>query len=321
MAESTIDMQVTAIHAETEDIRRFDLQRVDGARVAGFAPGAHIDLHLGPGLIRQYSLCNGPDEGDRYVIAVKKETASRGGSLALHERIQVGDVIPVTGPRNHFPLAADATEHLLLAGGIGVTPLLSMARHLKAAGKPFRMKYFTRSPAHTAFHADLGGKDWATEVDFHHAIEPDRLRDHLQALLSQPPAGGHVYVCGPRPFMELAIEVASAFYPKGSVHSEYFSADPAAQAGSKSGFRLRCARSEKELDVEDGESMLDVLSRNGIQVEVMCEQGVCGTCLTGVLQGRPDHRDSFLTDDERAANDRILVCCSRSLDPLLVLDL
>lgn len=321
MAESAFDACVAAVSDATDEIRCFELQRADGGPLPNFKPGAHIDLHLGPGLIRQYSLCNGPDQTDRYVIAVKKEAQSRGGSAALHQKIKVGDVLPVTGPRNHFPLADEAKEHLLLAGGIGVTPLLSMARHLKAAGKPFRLKYFTRSQAHTAFHQELGAKDWANEVDFQYAVEPDRLRTYLRTVLSHPPEGGHVYVCGPRPFMDLVIEIASQSYPKGAVHCEYFSADPNAQAGPKTGFTVRCARSEKDLEVAQGETIVNVLSRNSVHVEVMCEQGVCGTCLTGVLQGRPDHRDSYLTDEERAANDKIMVCCSRSLDPLLVLDL
>lgn len=315
------DARVAAVTDLTGEIRCLELQRADGGPLPDFTPGAHVDLHLGPSLIRQYSLCNGPELRDRYVVAVKREAESRGGSAALHDKIKAGDTLRVTGPRNHFPLADEATEHLLLAGGIGVTPLLSMARHLKASSKRFRLKYFTRSPSHTAFHAELSGKDWAEEVVFHYAVEPERLRAYLQTVLGHPPAGGHAYVCGPRPFMDMAIEIASQSYPKGAVHSEYFSADPAAQSGPKEGFTVRCARSEKELEVPEGESIVNVLSRNGVHVEVMCEQGVCGTCLTGVLQGRPDHRDSYLTDGERESNEKILVCCSRSLDPVLVLDL
>ena len=321
MADAAIDVRVAAVRQLSEDIRCFELRRPDGQPLPAFTPGAHVDLHLAPGVVRQYSLCNGPGEHDHYLIAVKREPASRGGSAALHERVQAGDVLRLTGPRNHFELAEDASEHLLLAGGIGVTPLLSMARHLKQDGRRFRLKYFTRSPAHTAFHDELGARDWAGEVDFHYAVEPERLRAYLHSVLDHPPAGGHVYVCGPRPFMEMVIDIASRAYAKGAVHFEYFSADPAAQAGPRSGFTVRCARSDKAFEVPEGETIVNVLSRNGVHVEIMCEQGVCGTCLTGVLQGRPDHRDSYLTDEERVANDKILVCCSRSHDPLLVLDL
>ena len=324
MAEPGFDVRVAALAEETADIRRFELESADGTALPAFTAGAHIDLHLGPGLIRQYSLCNTPGEGEgsaRYVIAVKKEPASRGGSAKLHDSVKLGDVLHVTGPRNHFPIDPTATEHLLLAGGIGVTPMLSMAGHLKAQGQRFRLKYFTRSPAHTAFHQELGSKAWAAHVDFHYAVEPERLRAYLRTVLGHPPAGGHVYVCGPRPFMDMVMDIASTSYPPGAVHSEYFAADPNAQAGARDGFVVRCARSEKEFAVPEGESIINVLSRNGVDVEVMCEQGVCGTCLTGVLQGRPDHRDSYLTPDERASNEKIMVCCSRSLDPVLVLDL
>jgi vanillate O-demethylase ferredoxin subunit len=321
VAETGFDARVVGVSDATDEIRCFELQRADGQSLPPFTPGAHVDLHLGPGLARQYSLCNGPAQLDRYAIAVKRELASRGGSRQLHEQVKVGDVIHVTGPRNHFPLADDAKEHLLLAGGIGVTPLLSMARHLKSRGQRFRLKYFTRSPSHTAFHQELGRADWAEHVDFHYAVEPERLGAYLHSVLDHPPEGGHVYVCGPRPFMDLVVEIASRSYPKGAVHSEYFSANPEAQAGPQAGFTVRCARSRKDIAVTEGESMLDALMRNGVQVEVMCEQGVCGTCLTGVLEGRPDHRDSFLTDEEKQSNEKVMVCCSRSLDPLLVLDL
>ena len=321
MTEAAIDVRVAATRDATDEIRCFELQRADGGALPAFTPGAHIDLHLAAGLVRQYSLCNGPGERDRYVVAVKREPASRGGSAALHDRVRAGDVLRMTGPRNHFPIAADAGEHLLLAGGIGVTPLLSMARHLKQQGRRFRLKYFTRSPAHTAFHEELSGTDWAQSVDFHYAVEPERLRAYLHSILDHPTPGGHVYVCGPRPFMDMVIDIASRAYPKGAVHSEYFSADPAAESRPRTGFTVRCARSDKVLEIPEGETIVNVLSRNGVHVEVMCEQGVCGTCLTGVLQGRPDHRDSYLTDEERAANDKMLVCCSRAHDPLLVLDL
>jgi vanillate O-demethylase ferredoxin subunit len=305
----------------SDEIRLFELASADGSPLPDFTPGAHIDVHLGPGLIRQYSLCNGPDALDRYLIAVKREPASRGGSQKMHDEVKVGDLLTVTGPRNHFPLAPDASGHLLLAGGIGVTPLLSMARHLKANGERFRLEYFTRSPAHTAFHAELSDPAWAGEVDFHYGIGPDRLVPYLRGILEQRPEGGHLYVCGPRPFMEMVEDIASHIYPPGSVHSEYFSADPMALAGPKESFRVRCARSQKEFEVPEADTIVNVLTRNGVHVEVMCEQGVCGTCLTGVLEGQPDHRDAYLTEEERQSNEKILVCCSRSLTPLLVLDL
>lgn len=321
MAESMIEMRVAAISEETPEIRRFELECASGKPLPDFAPGSHIDLHFGDSLVRQYSLCNGPLERDRYVVAVKREPRSRGGSVALHERIRVNDVVGVTGPRNHFPLAEAGGEHLLLAAGIGVTPLLSMARHLQATAKPFRLKYFTRSKEHTAFHSELSEPAWQEQVEFLHGLDPAQLTAYFGRLFSQVPEDGHVYVCGPRPFMDLALDSASEFYPKGNIHSEYFSSDTAALARETREFTVRCARSDRTLVVPPDRSILDVLSINGIEVDVVCEQGVCGTCMTGVLEGRPDHRDSFLTEEERKANDQIMVCCSRSLDPLLILDI
>ena len=320
-ADAGFEARVVALHDATPEIRVFELQRADGAPLAPCTAGAHIDLHLAPGLVRQYSLCNGPAQRDRYVIAVKREPASRGGSAALHERVAAGDLLKVTGPRNHFPLAKAAAEHLLLAAGIGVTPLLAMARQLKADCRRFRLVYFTRSPEHTAFREELAGADWAGCVDFQHGLEPAQLPAVLRRLLADPRPGGHVYVCGPRPFMEQALALAGERYPAGTVHSEFFSGDAALQAAPTRGFAVRCARSGKQLQVAEGESIVAVLGRHGVHVETMCQQGVCGTCLTGVLQGRPDHRDCYLTDEERATGNAMLVCCSRSLDPLLVLDL
>ena len=321
MTDQSFNVRVAAVARETPEILAFELERVDGEPLPAFTPGAHVDLHLAPGVVRQYSLCNGPGASTRYQIAVKREPESRGGSARLHDQVKPGDVLKLTGPRNHFPLVESATEHLLLAGGIGVTPLLSMARHLKAAGRPFHLKYFARSPQMVAFRPELSGPDCAEAVEFQYALDPDRLRTYLHTLLAHPPEGAHVYVCGPRPFMDLAVEIATVTYPKGHVHMEYFGADPMAQAGPRGSFRVRCARSERELEVGAEESIVNVLSRNGVHVEIMCEQGVCGTCLTGVLGGRPDHRDSYLTDDEKAANDRMMVCCSRSFDDVLVLDI
>lgn len=321
MVDRRLTMRVLRIDDETQDIRRFELVSEDGGRLPSFTAGAHIDLHLGAEIIRQYSLCNGPDQVDSYTIAVKREPQSRGGSSALHDRVKVGDLIPVTGPRNHFPLDSTARQHLLLAGGIGVTPLLSMARHLKAQGVSFRMVYFTRSVQHTAFNDLLTGPEFAAEVEIRHGVEPSAMGEQLRALLAAHPAGGHVYACGPRPFMQLVEEIAAASYPPGAIHLEHFQADPEAQTGPRDAFRIRLAKSGKELDVPAGESMIDVLTRHGVRVEMMCQQGVCGTCLTGVLEGVPDHRDAFLSEAEKRANDKVLLCCSRALSPLLVLDL
>jgi vanillate monooxygenase ferredoxin subunit len=321
MGESTFPLKVHRVTQEAEGIRCFDLVSADGASLPAFGAGAHVDLHLGEGLIRQYSLCNGPEQTGSYSVAVKLEPESRGGSRAMHESLKEGDIVRVSGPRNNFPIDATARHHLLLAAGIGVTPLLSMARHLSAAGASYEMKYFTRSPAHTAFHRELSAPDFSGRIDFRYALEPAQLGDYLGDLLKTRPEGGHVYLCGPRPFMAMVEEVAGRFYPSDAVHLEYFSADEALLAGPRESFTVKLARSGREIAVPAGESILDALARNGLHIDMLCQQGVCGTCLTGVVEGIPDHRDAFLTDAEKRANDKIMVCCSRSLTPQLVLDL
>ncbi|SCK15044.1 vanillate O-demethylase ferredoxin subunit [Variovorax sp. HW608] len=313
-------MRVTRIVDEGQDIRSFELAAECGS-VPPFTAGAHIDLHLSPGLVRQYSLCNGPEQTGTYTIAVKREAQSRGGSSAVHDRLKLGDPIGVTGPRNNFPIAADAREHLLLAGGIGVTPLLSMARHLRARGEPFRLEYFTRSREHTAFVDLLSGSELAPHVSLHHGLEAAEMTAYMAERLARRPDGGHVYACGPRPFMQLVQEQAAQSYPADAVHLEHFQADPALETGPRERFTIRLARSGVEMEVCENQSIVDVLTRHGVRVDVMCEQGICGTCLTGVCDGVPDHRDTFLTDKERAANDKMLLCCSRARSPVLVLDL
>jgi len=314
-------MRVVRIADEAQDIRSFELVDERGGPLPPFTAGAHIDLHLGAGLIRQYSLCNGPEQTGSYTVAVKHEAQSRGGSSAMHERLRVGDRIGVTGPRNNFPLAADAREHLLLAGGIGVTPLLSMARHLRAKGDVFRLEYFTRSASHTAFSDPLTSTEFAESVTLHHGVEPADMAAYLRERLAWRPDGRHVYACGPRPFMKLVQEMAAQSYPAEAVHLEHFQADPSIDSAPRERFTIRLARCGKEMEVTEGESMVDVLTRHGIRLEVMCQQGICGTCLTGVVDGVPDHRDAYLSDAEKAANNKILLCCSRARSPMLVLDL
>jgi len=321
MHQPLLMLRINRITDETPEIRSFELVDESGRPLPEFTAGAHIDVHLGPGLVRQYSLCNGPEQTDSYTIAVKREAQSRGGSRAMHDRLRVGDRIGVTGPRNNFPLAAEAREHLLVGAGIGVTPLLSMARHLQASGSSYRLEYFTRSPAHTAFAEVLASLDLASHVTMHYGVEPADLASYFEARLAWRPAGRHIYTCGPRPFMDLVVQKAAESYPAEAIHLEHFQADPSLADAPRERFTVRLAHSGTDLEVPEGESVVDVLARNGVRVEVMCQQGVCGTCLTNVLEGVPDHRDAFLSDAERAANDKMLLCCSRARSACIVLDL
>jgi vanillate O-demethylase ferredoxin subunit len=278
-------------------------------------------VQIPDGLSRQYSLCNAPGDSSAYHIAVKREPESRGGSRAMHERVAEGDVLQIAPPRNHFPIAPRARHHVLLAGGIGITPLLSMVHHLQATGASFELKYFTRSIRHTAFHEVLSNPELSGKVDFHYALDPDSLRIYLHKLLRHRPEGAHLYACGPRPFMSLVEDIASATWPAETVHMEFFSADPLASSGPRVPFEIQLARTRATYTVPAEKSILEVLAEHGIAVSTSCGQGVCGTCITGVLEGTPDHRDAFLSEKERKACDKMMLCVSRAKGERLVLDL
>ncbi len=316
-----VKMRVKRIRPETAEIKSFELVSATRAPLPEYTPGSHIDVHIDDGLTRQYSLCNGPMEKDCLVIAVKREPESRGGSRAMHERIAEGDLLTISPPRNHFSIDPSATRHLLLAGGIGITPLLSMARHLLHSGGSFHLQYFTRSVEHTAFHAVLSQPEFRGKVTFHYAVDPQGLHTYLQKLLWHREEGTHLYVCGPRPFMDLVEATASATWPPGTVHAEHFSANPMAFSGPREAFEVKLALSGGSYEIPADRTIVSVLADYGIEIPTSCEQGVCGTCLCGVLEGTPDHRDAFLTEDGRKAGDKMLPCVSRAKGKLLVLDI
>jgi vanillate O-demethylase ferredoxin subunit len=320
-AEAAIDVRVAAIQDETEEIKSYRLAPLGGKALPPFTPGAHISVQVREGITRQYSLCNAPNDTTAYHIAVKREPESRGGSRALHERVAEGDVLAIAAPRNHFPLDSAAKHHVLLAGGIGITPLLSMVHHLQATGASFELKYFTRSIRHTAFHEVLSNPELSGKVDFHYALDPESLRKYLHKLLQHRPEGAHLYACGPRPFMNLVEEIASASWPDETIHMEFFSADPLASSGPRAPFEIKLARTQAVYQVPAEKTILEVLAEHGIAITTSCGQGVCGTCITGVLEGEPDHRDAFLSDKERKACDKMMLCVSRAKSERLTLDL
>jgi vanillate monooxygenase ferredoxin subunit len=311
--------RVAEVREEATGIRSLVLLPTNGAGFEPFAPGAHVDLRLGPSLVRPYSLVNTVDWDGTYHVAVKLEPTSRGGSRRVHDAT-VGEEVEVGLPRNNFPLAPDGKNHLLLAGGIGVTPILGMARHLRAAGRDFAVRYFGRSAPEMAFVAELTGPDYDGRSALHAGLEPDAVRAVLQDEIARQPAGTDVYACGPAPFMALARELAGT-RTDITLHLEYFSSDPAPLAAEAGAFRIVLGRSGRSFEVARDRTIVEVLAENGIAVPTSCEQGVCGTCQTAVLAGRPDHRDLFLSDEEHAVGNTMMLCVSRSLDPELVLDL
>jgi vanillate monooxygenase ferredoxin subunit len=316
----SLQVTVKSIASEAIDIKSYELVAADGARLPGFTAGAHIDVQLGPTLIRQYSLCNDPREGRRFVIAVRKEPRSRGGSRGMHE-LKSGDILTISEPRNHFPLIYGTNHSRLIAGGIGITPILAMARSLIATGASFDLHYFARSSAHAAFREPLSMEPLANKTHFHYLQEPTEVEGRLRTLLSADPEGAHLYLCGPTPFMGLVQEVARPQWPADTIHLEYFTGENETVGRRHESFQVKLARSGAAYEVPANRSIVDVLGEHGIFVETSCEQGVCGTCLTTVLAGIPDHRDVYLTDEEKQACDRMTLCVSRAKGPLLVLDL
>lgn len=322
-----LTLRVARKAVEALDICSFELVSTDGSALPAFAAGAHLDVHLSNGITRQYSLCNAPGETHRYVIAVLRDPASRGGSQAMHDAVQEGELLQVSTPKNHFPLAAPggagtpAPRSLLLAGGIGVTPILAMAEQLSADKAAFEMHYCTRSAERTAFARRIAQAAFAPQVHHHYDDGATVQKLDLQALLSEPQAGLHLYVCGPRGFMDAVLNTARARgWPEGQLHYEFFSAE-VLHSDSDASFEVKIASSGKIVIVPKDQSVTQALAAAGVEILTSCEQGVCGTCLTRVLAGTPDHKDSYLTPDEQAANDQFLPCCSRAKSAQLVLDL
>jgi ferredoxin-NADP reductase len=316
-----LTLSVSSIAREAADIVRFEFALADGGQLPAFTAGAHIDIHLPNGLLRQYSLCNSPSERHRYVVAVLKETSSRGGSEAMHN-LKQGETVSVSGPRNNFPLAGpEANFHLMLAGGIGVTPMMAMLAELKARKADFRLHYCTRSKEKTAFLQRLRQLIKRGSVVLHHdGGDPKRGLD-IAATLAEPVPGQHLYVCGPAGFMEAA-KAAVGAWPPHAVHFEHFNAVPLSEeeaAWDKVPFKIRVKSTGELIDVPANTSIIKVLRAHGIEVETACEDGYCGTCITRYLEGVPVHRDTVLSEGERRSY--VMVCRARSRGPILVLDI
>jgi len=313
-----LQVKVLRRREEAEGIASFELARADGGPLPAFSAGSHIDVHLPGGLVRQYSLANDPHDATHYRIGVLRDPASRGGSVAMHDQVREGDVLTISEPRNHFPLVA-APHIILLAGGIGVTPLLCMAQRLAATGVSFELHACNRSLARSAFVGEMQ----AFGERFHlHLDDGDAAQKlDLPALLKKAPAGSRIYVCGPGGFIDFVVNTAKAQgWPADHVHLEYFGAAPQDTTGDQA-FEVRIASTGKTYTVPADQPVTTALAAQGVEIMVSCEQGVCGTCLTRVLEGEVDHRDLYLTDAEKACHDQFLPCCSRAKGKLLVLDL
>lgn len=290
--------------------------RPDGGRLPDWAPGAHIDLILAEGMTRQYSLCGDRWDAHTYRIAVLREPSGRGGSVFVHDRLAPGDLVGMGGPRNHFRLAP-ALRYVFIAGGIGITPLMPMIRQAELMGIDWQLLYGGRTRASMAFGEELS----AAHRGRVRIVPQDELGLlDLDSALPRPDTDTKVYCCGPAPLLA-AVERACASWPAHGLRTERFVAGPAAAVLRQTPFEVELRRSRKTVTVMPDVTLLHAIRQAGADVLSSCEQGTCGTCLTPVLEGTPDHRDSVLTDHERSAGDCLMPCVSRSRGDRLVLDL
>jgi vanillate O-demethylase ferredoxin subunit len=303
-----------------EGIMSIELASVDGVAMPRFTAGAHIDVMLNDNLVRQYSLYNDADKADVYRIAVLREPNSRGGSIAMHD-VSVGNILEISVPRNNFPLADEAEHTILLAGGIGITPILCMAERLIHVRASFELHYSARELTRAAFRDRLIMSDMRGRAHTYIGDSPEDTKARLKKILAIRTSKTHLYVCGPAGFIDGVLSAAMENgWPEDCVHREYFATTNTKNTNDKP-FQIKIASDGRIVDVPANQSALKALSDAGINVLASCEQGICGTCLTSVLCGKPDHRDVYLTDQERASNRFFLPCCSRSKDDILVLDL
>lgn len=321
MDSTTINVRIVRKANETSDVVTLELAPVDGNSLPGFSAGSHIDVEVQPGVIRQYSLCNDSNEQHRYVIGVLRDPASRGGSVAVHDALHEGQTIRISPPRNHFPLVHHARRSLLFAGGIGVTPILCMAERLASIGSDFDMHYSSRSEERTAFKGRIQSSAYRERVQFHFDDGPAEQALDLKKMLAAEPDDCHLYVCGPGGFIDFVINTAKSMgWSEDRIHFELFSAKPVDTSADES-FEVQVASTGKVYVVGEEESIISVLAEDGVEVATSCEQGICGACITRVLEGIPDHRDQVLSDAERNEESWITPCCSRSLGKRLVLDI
>ena len=312
--KQSLRVRLKSITYEAQDVLLFELTPLDGPTLPTFSAGSHIDVHLPNGMMRQYSLCNSPLENNRYVLGVKKDQFSRGGSNFMHDGLKVGSELKISLPRNHFPLAHESAHAILIGGGIGITPLISMAHELNAKNSSWHLFASFRSRADIALVEQLN----ANRVHLHIDDESNGGFLDIPSVLDTAPAGSHFYCCGPEPMLNRFLELSKSIDPS-RIHCESFKPVLAKLSGDS--FEVKLKKTQKSFSVGPEQTILKVLLKHGISAPGSCEQGICGTCETRVVDGIPDHRDSLLSAEERSSNQIMMICCSRSLSPSITLDL
>lgn len=312
------DVVVKNRHVEGGNIAVMEFESATSTTLPKVEAGAHIDVHLPNGMVRQYSLCQNPNDEGKFRLGILRDPESRGGSVSAFDEIKDGMQIQVSEPKNLFPLLK-AKHSVLIGGGIGITPLITMAYQLAYEGASFELHYCGASPEKCAFVDEIKNGELAQYTTFHFKSEGASHRAFFESAIKDIDLESHIYTCGPVGFMDWVINLATTHdFPEQQIHKEYFQVETDTSGDS---FEVVAERSGKIIMVEAGETILQALAKEGIDIEMSCEQGVCGTCMCDVIEGEPDHRDVYFTDEEKASNEQILVCCSRSKTPRLVLDI
>lgn len=313
-----MNLQVVSKKCIAIDVYEFELALANREALPHAEPGSHITLLTPNGLTRRYSVCNHPGEMAIYRIAVKREERGLGGSRSLVDQVQMGDMLPVSPPSNYFPLGMDAPSYWLIAGGIGITPILSMARALKQNGRPFKVLYLTQIPDSAAYRDELLSADLAPHATVYHNHGDPTQRFDLVAAMQDCPADAHIYCCGPRRLMD-SVKELSRRRPTGTVHFEDFGSSEASVSHVDTPFKVKLSKTEQLIDVPCGKTILDALREARILVPSSCESGTCGACRTRLVAGVADHRDYVLDDDQY--DKEIMICVSRAKSPVIEIDL
>jgi phthalate 4,5-dioxygenase reductase subunit len=312
----TFPVRISRAERIAAGIHLFELRDPAARDLPGWTAGSHVSLRSPNGSVRKYSLCNDPGERDRYVIAVRRDPGGRGGSVDLVDNAHEGGMVEITAPHNAFELAPQARSFILIAGGIGITPILAMARALNSDGRPYKLYYLTRSPEHTAFDEVLKGDEFRGKVVVHHDGGDPHASFDLWPILEKP-SPAHVYCCGPRALLE-AVRDMTGHWSRAAIHFESFIDAGAAAQPDDASFTVVLAKSGDRVDVPPGVSILEAMRARGHDAPSSCESGTCGTCRTALLEGEADHRDLVLMEDEKAT--QVMICVSRARTPEIVID-
>lgn len=318
--KNTLPVTVASKKMIAEKVVELELRDLEGKKLPAFTAGSHIDLHIDSKLMRQYSLANNPKDDDRYLCAVLIEEHGSGGSKAIFEDVQEGDRLFISQPRNHFALVEEAEFSLLIAGGIGVTPLLAMAYRLKQLGKPFKFYYRARSRSWAAY-AELLVREFGDSVVCLFSDEGGRDKFDLAEIFIGAPEGAHLYTCGGNDFMDLVIDAARGRFSEDQIHLEHFHPPEKEDDSEDIAFELYCEKSDVTLHVPVGKTIVTVLEENGVDIPISCTEGICGSCITKFTEGEVDHRDFVLSKSERENKKLFTPCCSRATSPRLAIDI